>query len=491
MKRKVDVCIVGAAGGGMSAALKAHESGASVLVLEKMAATGGCTKMAGGIMGIDSPIQRAAGLSYSPDEMFRELMTVLNWNCNSNLIRKWLNGAGENIRWLMELGVPFVEAVPFQGMTDSTRSLHHVVASTLTGLEISNALTKACADRGIEILLNTRASSLIRAEDGGICGVTAETKEGETLEIEAAAVVLATGSISYNRDLIARFYNSDEYRDIRIMADAPHNTGDGLIMAESIGAKTDRISTLYIGPHNHFPGASEAMGNIMRRPHLVKLDRNGERFIDESVYSDSDFGWMVSVAVDRLPGKVSYAIMDSALFDSMKAKPENLYYLERRFSRWDKYPMEWMDTIDRSVENEISAGRAFKADSIAELAEFIGCDPAVLEESISRYNAYCEAGHDADFLKKPRYLIPVLKAPFYALRGPSGIDTCIGGLAIDHSQRVLDREDRPIPGLYAAGVLTSGWLAHNYGFFGSEMSYTIYSGRTCGVNAADYAAHNK
>lgn len=80
------------------------------------------------------------------------------------------------------------------------------------------------------------------------------------------------------------------------------------------------------------------------------------------------------------------------------------------------------------------------------------------------------------------------KPPFYVFRGPTGIDTVIGGLKIDRRLRVLDREDRHIPGLYAAGVAASGWLAHNYGFYGSEMSFTIYSGRTAGRNAAGFAA---
>jgi fumarate reductase flavoprotein subunit len=74
--RKVDVCVVGGSGAGLSAAIKAHDKGASVIILEKMASSGGCTKMAAGILGLDSPVQRRMVFQYDADQIFRDLMTV-------------------------------------------------------------------------------------------------------------------------------------------------------------------------------------------------------------------------------------------------------------------------------------------------------------------------------------------------------------------------------------------------------------------------------
>ncbi len=489
MKTKVDVCIIGAAGAGMSAALKAVQFGAQqVLILEKMPTYGGCTKMAGGIFGIESPVQARMGLPYyDPDVCFKDLMGVLNWQCNTQLVHNWLSGAGENIRWLEELGVPFTRAIPFTGDPEKVRSTHHVVADTKTGLAIAEALHTAIEkEPKIQLLLKTRALELLQNEHGRVCGVKAEGPDGE-FTVEAGAVVLATGSISSNQELLSRFYNSDEYADVRIMAKVPHNTGDGLRMAEQVGARTDRISTLYIGPHNHFPGASEAAGNIMRRPQLVKFDRNGYRFVDESIRVNSNFPWMIGVCLDRLPGKVCYAMCDSAYLEYALRERKAYSYVEERFSRWDKYPGEWFDRLPGEILSEQEAGRALVAQSFDEVADWIGADREEFRRNMDRYNRYCTEGHDSEFTKDPAYLIPVTKPPFYVFKGPTGIDTVIGGLKIDHSLRVLNHEDHPIPGLYAAGVVASGWLAHNYGFYGSEMSFTIYSGRTAGEKAAKYA----
>ena len=485
---KYDVCIVGGAGGGLSAAIKAAEHGAKVVVLEKMATTGGCTKMAGGILGLETPVQERMVLHYDLDQAFKELMTVNNWDADGKLVRKWLNGMGENIRWLETLGVVFSEAAPPQSYAPHLRKSYHVTSDIRTGFHIWKSLLRACERLGIDIIVSARATHLLQ-EDGHICGVVYE-KNGEEFSVEVNAVILATGSISANKELLKRFYNGDQYRNMRIMADVPHNTGDGLLMAEEIGAGTGQISTLFIGPHNHFAKASQLVGTIPRRPHPIKVDRNGERFIDESWSTNSEFGWMQSVAIDYIPGKVSYAIMDQAMYHNMYSDSVKPFGMMEAISFGNlnvQNSQEFIAVMDREIEKEIQGGRAFKANTLEELAAYIGCDSATLVQTVAEYNSYCDKGHDDMFLKDPQYLIPIRTGPFYAFLGPSGIDTCIGGLKIDHRQRVLDRDDCVIPGLYAAGVMTSGWLGHLYAFGGSEMSYTIYSGRSAGTEAALFA----
>lgn len=482
MNYQVDVCVVGGSGAGLSAAIKAKEAGAEVLILEKMPSTGGCTKMAGGIFGLGSDLQAKAGLHYDPDQLYKELMSVYNWDCNTKLVHRWLRGASENIRWLQELGVPFSEVTSMSGVNNSIRRFHHITADRTTGRNIWLALQKRVDELGIPVLLNTRANKLLK-ESGRVTGVEAEGPEG-TVTVTAKSVVLATGSISSNKELIARFYNGDDYKDIKIMANVPHNTGDGLLMAEEIGAKTGMISTLYIGPHNHWENASEGVGCLPRRPQPIKVNRNGERFVDESMSVYGEFGWMQSVTIERQPGRMCWAILDRGLLEDMLKKREIMGYIETRFNRNDKYPGEWFDKLESDIEKEVKMGRALVADTLDEIAEWIGADPAVLKHTVEEYNRYCDNGYDEDFLKDIHYLFPLKKAPYYAFKGPSGIDTCIGGLKIDSDLRVVDQDERPIPGLYAAGVVCSGWLSRFYGFPGSEMSFTTYSGRTAGINAA-------
>jgi fumarate reductase flavoprotein subunit len=315
---------------------------------------------------------------------------------------------------------------------------------------------------------------------------------------------LCTGSISSNEQLIKRFYGTGEYKDVRIMAQVPHNTGDGLIMAEEIGAAPGRIATLFIGPHNHYPDASELTGMLMRRPHPVKVNIHGERFVDESLPITEEFGWMMALSVDYQPGKECYIIMDQGYIDDVIAGNDYMPYRRDNSSMLDspplmfgsisiekgKDPATWRERVIDHIKYEEAAGRARVCQSLEEAAAYIGCKPEVLQETIEKYNLYCARGHDADFLKEARYLVPVKTPPYYVLLGRSGIDTCLGGLKIDNHQHVMKPDGGIIPGLYAAGVVCSGWCNGAYCFFGSEMSFTIWSGRNAGMEVSEYLQEN-
>lgn len=502
IERTVDLCIVGSAGAGLSAAVKAKELGVKdVLVIEKQASTGGCSKMPCGLFAVDSPVQKRLGFYYNPDTFYKELMKVTGWNCDAWLVRKWITGSGETIRWLESYGMQFDAVRPGNGVEGKAASTYHFTRQKgyHTGANIVKTLMDACEKFGVEFMLNTRARHLIRKDNGPVTGVIAETKDGEEVIIHAKAVILGTGSISSNKDLIRRFYNGEGYENIRIMAAIPHNTGDGLIMAEEIGASDAPISTLFIGPHNHFPGASECVGSLIRRPQPVRVNRLGERCHDESWIVNNDFGWMIGVNLDRQPGKVIYGILNKALIDDWQKNSRRPFHaMEELTTQYTKMRAPdvldhdidygtWLDNIYEELDKEIAGGRAAKCETYEEIAAYIGCDPAVLTKTMNDYNHYCDIGYDAQFLKDPDYLVPFNKPPYYVLRGPSGIDTCLGGLLINHRQEVLDKEQYAIPGLYAAGVMTSGWTQRGgYAYFGAELSYTLFSGRNAGAEATEY-----
>lgn len=508
MERTVDLCVVGAAGGGLSSAISAAQNGVKrILVLEKNKNPGGCTVMSAGMMGINTPAQRRFGVKLDPDEYFKKLIRILNWRCDAKLVRKWLNGSGENFEWLEDLGLTYQFPCTESADMSKINPTHNRTGywngdkwvMEMHGPKVMRALREACAKYGVEILTSTRAKHLIKDDTGKVVGVEAESPEG-ALTVHAGAVVLATGSISSNQQLIRRFYASDEYKDIHIMANVPHNTGDGLIMAEEIGAAEGRIGTLFIGPHNHYPKASEVMGVLMRRAQPIKVNQNGERFTDESIPFEEEFGWMMALSVDMQPGKKSFALTDQAYIDAC-IKDEDY-----RPARYDtgcqldapakfgalcpvevgQDPDTWRERIVQHIQYEEERGHAKICQTIEEAAEFIGCDAETLKQTVEHYNLSCARGYDDEFLKDKKYLMPITKAPYYVMLGYSGIDTCLGGLKIDNRQRVMNKEGRPIPGLYAAGVMCSGWFNDSYCFFGSEMSFTIYSGRTSGKEVSAY-----
>ncbi len=482
-EKSVDVCVIGGAGAGLISAISAVEAGAErVVILEKMKVTGGTTVGIGGLFGIESPVQKRLGIHDTADDCYRYHMDMTNWYCDAKLVRNWLTASGEMIRWLEEKGVEFDNVISFTG-DDLVRAYHITQGST--GSNIVKALVERCHELGVEIQTDTRVTKLLTDREGAVVGVQA-TQGEKKIEIPARAVIIATGSISSNDKLKARFYPGQDMSNVHIMAALPHNTGDGLIMAEEIGAASTHISTLYIGPHGH--GWNEQTGVLVRRPHLIKVNRNGERFVDESMSVNKNWGWMLSMAVDRQPGKICYALMDESMLRGFQ-KNKKLYapYEAMAVRKGDTDETAWLDTIDKDIESEAKLDRIKIADNWKDIAAYIDCDPATLEATISQYNYYCDRKYDNEFLKDTRYLVPLTTPPFYALKSFSGIDTCIGGLRANHRLEVMDKKIRPIQGLYAAGVVVGNWAGLGYGWFGSEMSFTAFSGHTAGTHAAAYA----
>ncbi len=494
----VDVCVIGGGGAGLCAALEAVDSGVKkVILLEKTQAVGGFSLSHGGLFAVESPAQKRMGIQDTADECFSDLIKVLYWGCNNKLVRNWINGSGDTIRWLEQKGINFDLVNPFQGLKEKTRSTFHASSKTMVdilssnnlrlGAHIARTLLKECRDKGVEVLFETRAQKLITDEKDAVVGVDAINSQGSKIKIKAKSTVIASGSISNNKKLIARFNNGDSYDGIKIMAAVPHNTGDGFIMAEEVGAAPGLVSAHFMGPHNHGPGYSEAVCNLIRRPYLIKVNRNGERFVDEAVWTNSDFGWMLSYAVDKQPGKMSYAIMDEKVYRDMVAKKECLSFFEELVFAGEPYPGAWLDNLGKDIQHEVAGGRAKVAKTLDEVAAWIGAEPEVLKSTVDTYNTSCKNMYDTEFLKDPRFLMPLSTPPYYIFTGPCGVDSFIGGISISHRMEVLNKQQRPIKGLYAAGVATSGWLHHGYTFYGSDLSYSLYSGRTAGSFAASYA----
>lgn len=507
--KKVDLCIVGGSAAGMSAAIIAKRKGVKdVLILEKMNATGGTARMTDGIMAIGSQTQRDLGLYYDIDQFFKDVITLQDWHCDAKLVRKWLNGTAASMDLLESIGMHYGLAVTETSDINRFRRTRHVPVEfkdgKLTKLHqgpiLVRKMLEACQKEGVEIICNCRAEHLIQRDDGTVTGVKAVMKEGEMLEVEAKAVILATGSISHNRELVKELYEVEQYGDpdFLIAADMPWNTGDGYYMAREVGGGKGRVAAYYMGPHNHFDGYSEIICCLVRRGHNIQVNRNGERFCDEALMTESEWGWMKGAALDCQPGRVCYTIMDEAMLRRLENGEEYIpfnltpAYIDQPMMRPGSYyekdfdPQKWRTYIrNHLIHDEQAGGRVAICNTVAEMARFIGCDEATLQETLENYNRFCALKHDEEFLKDPKYLHPVVEAPFYVMRGDHCIDTAIGGVTIDHRQRVVTEEGKHIPGLYAAGVMCSGWSNGQYVINCAAMSFTVYSGCAAGEEASE------
>jgi fumarate reductase flavoprotein subunit len=480
-----DICVIGGSGAGLVAAASAVESGVKdIIVLEKMKVTGGCTNVGVvGLFSVESPVQKRLGINVSTDEMFKNHMDISNWNCNAKLVRNWYTTTGSVVGWLEKKGVEFGDVESFTSER-LYRTYHYAKAGWAMegwlGKVIVAAMLKYLKENGVVVRTETRATRLLTNSNGDVTGVMA-THGDEELRISAKAVIIGTGSISGNDKLKARFYPGEDMSNVRIMGNQPWATGDGLIMAEEIGAGSTHISTLYIGPHGH--GTNESVGSLMRRPNLIKVNRLGYRFMDEATGVTKEYyAWMNEFALDRQPDKVCYTLIDEATLRRFQKE-------KKRYSLIDTMgdpDLHWLDDLNKSIPAEAEKGRIKVADTWDEIARYIGCDPDILKDTISKYNGYCENKYDAELLTDPEFLLPLTSPPYYAIQGYSGIDTCIGGLRTNHNLEVVNKKEAPIKGLYAAGVAVGNWLSIGYGPFGSCFSFVTYSGYASGKNAAKY-----
>jgi fumarate reductase flavoprotein subunit len=511
VEKNAEICIIGAAAAGLCAAVVAKRNGIDkIVVLEKNHTTGGTAVMSAGIMAYGSSTQKRQGLFYDVDEVFLDIITMQNWNCDPKLVRKWISGTAESIDFIEGLGGCRYElAVTETADPSKFRCSRHIMAEfkdgkftfKRSGLTLMNRLRDVCADLGVEIICDCKAEHLIEDSAGRIVGVGAVNKDGEELSIKADATILATGSFANNRELIRELYGVDQYADsdFLIASCFPWNTGDGITMAREVGAAKGKPIAFFISPHSHFEGTSEILCTLMRRGHGMTVNRNGERFCDEAIWTESEWGWMKGTAVDNQPGRVCYTIWDQALVDlTVEDKEYQLpgilpSMLDRPMYRGNGYwgdagydPANWKKAIPDHLRHDAEIGRVGICRTVGEMAAFIGCDEEILQETIDNYNMSCLKKYDAEFLKNPNYLYPVLKPPYYVMRGDPGIDTAIGGIKIDNCQRVLAEDDNVIPGLYAAGVCCSCWSNGQYVVNGSAMSFTVYSGRAAGKEAAAY-----
>jgi fumarate reductase flavoprotein subunit len=149
-----------------------------------------------------------------------------------------------------------------------------------------------------------------------------------------------------------------------------------------------------------------------------------------------------------------------------------------------------MANLTKELEEQADKGNVKISDSWDEIANWIGALPEVLKATIEEYNSSCNHGYDELFTKDRRYLVPLRKPPFFAMRCRSGIIGTIGGIKVDHRMEVINHKDEPILGLYAVGTDAGGWEADTYNVHlsGATFGFPLNSGRIAGENAALYVS---
>jgi fumarate reductase flavoprotein subunit len=460
-KIQAQLTILGGGGAGLCASAAALEAGlSSVVVLEKRSALGGNTALATGFFACESPVQARLRIVADKDEMFKRAVRYAHWSrIDPRIIRAYINKTGDTIRWLEEKGIEF-DIVPFT-VNQHPRIWH---CPKGRGARLINVLANDCRTSGATILSNCRAIKIMQDETGRVTGVSAQ-KGGAAFDIRTQSVLIATGGFGGNKDYLHQrcplYFTDMPLRGI------PHD-GDGLAMAEDIGAATGNFVTLLKeGPRmdlNIWP-----LNNLERSAESVWVNRDGRRFIDECA-GDAPFESINAILTQ--PGKACFTLVDHRIMQQhVRIKPESA----------------------KALEKQIKKGRVKKSDRWEEIAGWIGADPEMLIHTVEEYNRFCAQGYDELFAKDRRYLLPLEETPFYAVRNmPTFLDT-LGGIVINEKMEVIDQNRTPIPGLYAAGVTASGWVGENYcgDLSGFAFGFALNSGRIAGENAAQFISETQ
>jgi len=484
---KCDLLVVGAGGAGLAAAVTAAEAGASVIVLDRLRVTGGATVFAKGIFAVGSKFQKELGIDISTDEAFLQHMFYTHYLANARLVRAIIDKSADTIHWLDERGTEFIApAELYPGAPKTWHTMKH------EGKSITKALEKTAKDLGVPIHFRTRARKLILNE-GRVAGVIAEDKDGNRVEYEAKAVVIASGGFANNEEMMEK-YTQAGTPTIKMAFGQVGKEGDGILMAWEAGAAKEGTSVIQRG----LAGVMKKKEVLKEAPKKSQFDKhitailkqptfwvnaNGERFFNESEFSFAHIG----NAMSKQPGQVLFNVFDDDYRKYMEERGTDVG-LGVFAPKGTKIP----DVVD-AIQASIDKDEAWVCDTLEELAEKTGMDPETLKANVDEYNASCDKGHDDVFAKDPAYLKPVRTPPFYAIKGHPTHVGSLGGIKINHKTEVI-REDSTtgldvIPGLYAAGNVAGGMYGDTYDAshtLGLTLAFAVNSGRIAGETALRY-----
>lgn len=467
-KGSADLIIVGAGGAGLSAAVTAKDLGVkNVLVLEKMPVIGGNTlRCASAFNAADPDRQKALPMTETLKEAVvkainekpvseehaklmadvkakyeaylksgsKTLFDCPEWHALQTynggdkvgqipLIRQYSNNVLDTLHWMQSKGSPVMDRVS-QGAGALWQRTHQLDAPA--GLGLIDPLYQAAVKQGVNFKLGMRVQDLILNDKGRVIGVTATDKVGNKYEFTSKdGVILATGGYSQNKEM--RQKSAPHLTSEMVSTNQPGATGDGIIIATRHGADTTGMNYVQIYPLAT-PGTGALQGRARKMSGLddvIDVNKNGERFVKEDARRDE-----FVAAIKKQPGGVVYDINDSSI-----VKPLN--------------------SFNEDVETLVSIGRIYKADSLADLAKQLGMPADKLEATVAEFNKMVEAKKDPKFGRK-LFDRPIVKPPFYATPRAPSIHHTMGGLQISTNAQVLDKNGKPIPGLYAAGEVTGG-----------------------------------
>ena len=440
-----EVVIIGAGGAGMTAAIMLQQAGKDFVILEKMPYVGGnTTKATGGMNASETHYQKEQGIEDSNALFAADTMKGGHALNDPELVAVMTNNSADAIDWLDTIGAALPK-ISFSGGASVNR-IHAPEDGSGVGAFLVDRFSAKLDELGVKVMLETAATELITDADGKIIGVKAEGPDA-VYTINAKAVILATGGFGANEEM----YTS--YRpDLKgtVTTNAPGATGDGIVMAQALGADLVDIEQIQLHPTVE-QTTSMLITESVRGDGAILVNQSGVRFTNELLTRDA-----VSAAELAQEGSYAYIIFDQKLRDGLKA-----------------------------IEKYVKSGITVQADTIEGLAEQLNIDPAVLAKTLADWNEIVANQRDTEFGRTTGMKEDLSTPPYYAIKIAPGIHHTMGGVKINTAAEVINTEGKAIPGLFAAGEVCGGVHGGNR-LGGNAVADIVIFGRIAAESAMAY-----
>lgn len=448
LENDYDVVIIGSGGTGLSAAIQANELGMKVAVLEKEEELGGNTNRASsGMNAAETNVQLHHGVIDNVADFYHETYKDGGRLNDKDMLGYFVYHTAPAIDWLADHDIKLDDITITGGM--SKKRTHRPASMAPIGGFLVKSLLKVVAQEDIPVFNKTKVTELRRADDGRVNGVKVDA-DGITKIINAKAVILATGGFGASKEYIKRFRpDLESYKT----TNQPGATGDGLKLAENVGAELMQMNLVQVHPTVQQDNPHVYLiGEAVRGEGAILVNAAGKRFVNEL-----NTRKIVSNAITDLPEHSAYLILDQGIRDHVKA-------------------IEFYDKVGLVVHGE----------TIEDLAKKINVDPSNLKQTVATWNQAVENHDDAEFGRTTGMDRGITNPGFFAIHIAPAIHYTMGGIHITPKTQVLDGNGDIIKGLFAAGEVAGG-LHGNNRVGGNSIAETIVFGRQAGQQVALYA----
>ncbi|WP_283586641.1 flavocytochrome c [Limosilactobacillus vaginalis] len=448
LENDYDVVIIGSGGTGLSAAIQANELGMKVAVLEKEEELGGNTNRASsGMNAAETNVQLYHGVIDNVADFYHETYKDGGRLNDKDMLGYFVYHTAPAIDWLADHDIKLDDITITGGM--SKKRTHRPASMAPIGGFLVKSLLKVVAQEDIPVFNKTKVTELRRADDGRVNGVKVDA-DGITKIINAKAVILATGGFGASKEYIKRFRpDLESYKT----TNQPGATGDGLKLAENVGAELMQMNLVQVHPTVQQDNPHVYLiGEAVRGEGAILVNAEGKRFVNEL-----NTRKIVSNAITALPEHSAYLILDQGIRDHVKA-------------------IEFYDKVGLVVHGE----------TIEDLAKKINVDPSNLKQTVATWNQAVENHDDAEFGRTTGMDRGITNPGFFAIHIAPAIHYTMGGIHITPKTQVLDGNGDIIKGLFAAGEVAGG-LHGNNRVGGNSIAETIVFGRQAGQQVALYA----